>query len=238
MVCMMQEFLHIHYPQIPEARMWHWQMLPPSANVDTVGSRFDSAGILPSLRFLVRYAVPTSSLVKQRNLETLILHGMRSIDYRRPTSARVSRSTMPNAFWIGADHLFFYVEDEEQQGIANCRLPQTVGEDLPEWVVPLLADVSMTDEIHVKRNLDAALEQFAKENDAPAVRLLRSINWARLPLVWQPMFLVTTHHGTVQQCEEAQVRLIRSVAREWESGSAEVVHEALTLLQHVTTMVQ
>jgi hypothetical protein len=218
-LCFLQEFLHAHYSHIPEARMWHWQILPANVNFETVGSRFQQARLLPSLRFLVQYAVPSVSRVRTGNAQLAM--------------ARAQKSA--GALWIGSEHVFFFREasTEGNNALANCHLPTTHTE-LPHWVCPLIADLVGVHERQIHRNVDAVLEQFAREECSPAVRLLRTVNWAALPLAWEPLFLSHVPPPTTAQNEDAQLRLVRAITPEW--MDAEIQNEVVSLLQDITTV--
>ena len=93
----------------------------------------------------------------------------------------------------------------------------------------------MPGHIQLAPRVRSELSPFQREFGAPALRLLRSINWATIPLHWQPLFLrgvqTTT---TAQQAADAQARLVKGAAAMWED--AEVVAEAVELLHDVTTV--
>ena len=235
-LCMLQEFLHVRFGgAVPEAYVWCWQLLPANVNLRTVGANFHNAGILPSLRFLLRYGTPTARVADP----VVTVATAERLGNRHPWRMITEYGRNVCALWIG-DDVFFYVEqtprgsDGAPGGITDCRAPDTHTE-LPPWVLHLLADVAGVQTLYVQRTVDASLAHFQAEHGTPAVRLLRSINWGALPLHWRPLFMRGEEpSATPQQAADAQARLIKSSAAMWED--AEVLAQAIDLLSEVTTI--
>lgn len=222
---MLQEFLHVRYPHVPSATVWYWQLLPYYTNLETVGRHFDVAELLPSLRHLARLVLGPgdSSLMGAERVERLgqRLYNQLSTDHGN------GRHTL----WLGTD-AFFYVERQSENALTNVRLPKT-HKELPPWVLSLLMDVGRTkDPFALEKTVDHYLCQL-EATGSRAVRLLRSINWATVPLVWKPLFM----HDAVstvsnREAQSSQARLIKAAAPSWEE--AEVVSESIELLHRIT----
>lgn len=133
--------------------------------------------------------------------------------------------------WLG-DEAFAYVE--EQPGLTGCR-PPTKPDELAPWIVPAIADAAAADVFSVQRNLSHYLEDFCRRPTTPAVRMLRAVNWAAIPLVWHPLFLLEAQQThTLTECEQSQSRLLRSIGEE--QADPEVLAEAAELLKRITTL--
>ena len=163
-VCMLQEFLHCRYGLlVPESRVWYWELLPSNVNMRTVGVNFHNAGILPSLRFILRHAIPTSRVgdpaVAQATAERLGARpaGRMHSEYGRGICA----------LWLG-DDVFFYMEQAVPAGdqtttevtVLDCRLPDNHRE-LPGWVADLIAEIAGLQTVFVHRTIDACLDTFS-----------------------------------------------------------------------------
>jgi hypothetical protein len=137
--------------------------------------------------------------------------------------------------------VFFFVQmdspsfGEERLGHANCRAPDTHRE-LPPWVASLLVATTHAELFGLHRALDVCLGHFQQHHGSGAQRLLRSINWGNLPLVWRALFVRDVRAVTTcAQAEAAQARLVKSVSAMWED--AHVLAEAIELLARVTAVV-
>jgi hypothetical protein len=97
----------------------------------------------------------------------------------------------------------------------------------------LLREASMsTDFFGIARNVDSYLTRIAT-NPAPALRLLRTINWALVPLVWKPLFMKNAQVTvTPAQAADAQSRLLKELTPSWEEP--ETIAEAIELLNRFT----
>ena len=230
--CMLQEFLHLRYAHlVPEVRVWYWELLPSDANLNVVGERFHAAGLLPSLRYLLEYAtnLPVADRTHLHDSTCAATHAGRAGPDALSTPAGSGRHTL----WLGKD-AFFYVEATERDTtFANSRAPDHHGE-LPPWVLSLLQSAGAGDPFTLQRNLDVGLSHFHARHGTAPQRLLRSIHWASLPLVWRPLFVRDVRVvATRAQCEAAQARLVKGVAAVWED--APVVAEAIEILGRLTT---
>ena len=229
-VCIFQEYLHLRYGHIPRVCCWYWQLLPDTANLNVVGEQFHEAGILPSLRWLVQYA--TEGIPYRMACEAArSMHG-RNVDQE-------ALGPGAHAYWLGGDVFFFVRAETKDQATANnCRAPDAHGE-LPRWVMPMLRELTegKLDGFNLQRNVDICLAHFQTMHGGAAQRLLRSVNWSGLPLVWRPMFVRDIRHTTTRaQAEGAHEKLIKNVAAMWED--APVVAEAIEILGRLTTACQ
>ena len=227
--CMLQEFLHVRYPHIPNAVVWYWQLLPYHANVELVGKGFDDEEVLPSLRNLLRYAAVSRQPIRDVDAERLFARGQKDANQ---ICTRYGQQRC--ALWLGT-HVFFYVErDTHEPGneLTNVRIPSTY-QELPPWVMHLLVEVSPgVDAFAIGLNVNSYL-QGLHNIASRSTQLLRGINWASVPLVWKPMFMQGGDtSATAQQAADAQARLLKSVAPSWEEP--EVLSEAIERLGRIT----
>lgn len=133
--------------------------------------------------------------------------------------------------------MLFYVDraiDETCNAVTNVDLPVT-HRQLPHWVVPLLEEQleSASDCERLTKNIDAYLAMFQAATVSPAVQFLRRINWASLPLYWQPAYLRNLPIRISQrESTEAQQRLMKNASHPDDSPS--VLSEASALLAQIT----
>ena len=234
-LCMLQEFLHVRFPQVPGMAVWYWQLLPYYVNTNNVGNNFDLFGVLPSLNKLVSHAAVSRNPV-ELNLKHLQIRGQRLRD-----ELHVEYGKGVCSLWLGK-HVFFYVEREHTEDtdtedapphqLRNVTTPANHRE-LPHWVLEFLGDMSTgTDAFAMAKNVDSYLAGM-EMNLSPGLKLLRSINWASLPLVWNPLFMKNAETCvTVDQATRAQTSLIKGVCPSWEE--AETMAEAIDLLNRIT----
>jgi hypothetical protein len=233
-VCMLQEYLHIRYRHIPGVCVWHWQVLPSHANINMVGSAFDHAGLYPSWSGLLRYGRTGVGRAPSISRATL-LHSAGRLEDDPSMCSEYGRGII--SLWIG-EEVFFAVEckeDEKQKRstLANLRLPEGL-QELPPWVVPLLSSICGDGDVHgVTTNIQQYLKWFTSVHSGAPVRLLRSIHWAALPLIWHPLFITNIPTRTnLHESADAQARLVKSVTAVWED--AEITAEAIELLNGMT----
>lgn len=242
--CMLQEYLHVRHRHIPEARVWVWQILPSQSNVNLVGAAFAQAGLYPSWSMIARYAAGGDA--PARHATALAAARLDVAAYAgRPegdASMHVEYDRGVIAFWIG-EEVFFAVEcrageESAETGgarhpLANLRLPDTP-QELPPWVAAVLMDRSPGLDRHgADANLQRFLTWFAGAHGGAATRLLRSINWPLLPLVWRPLFFRDVPVRTTgPESADAQTTLVKSVAALWED--AETLAEAIERLHQLT----
>jgi hypothetical protein len=241
---MLQEYLHVRHRHIPEARVWNWQILPSQSNLNLVGAAFAQAGLYPSWSMIARYAAGGDgpgrlAPAAAARLDVAAYAGRPDGD----AAMHVEYDRGVTAFWIG-EEVFFAVECRGEASmapaeggarhpLANLRIPDSP-QELPPWVAGLLLERSPGLEIHgANANLQRFLSWFASTHGGAAVRLLRSINWPLLPLVWRPLFFKdipvrTTSHESA----DAQTTLVKSVAAVWED--AETLAEAIEQLHQMT----
>ena len=227
-ICALQEFLHVRFSHVPQAVVWYWQLLPYYVNVSNMGRNMDAEELLPSVRKLLKFAAVKASS-EHIDMERLHIRGQRHSDRM---STEYGNGIC--ALWVGED-VFFYVEDKSDQvlgALRNVRLPSNHSE-LPGWVMELLREASMsTDFFGIARNVDSYLTRIAT-NPAPALRLLRTINWALVPLVWKPLFMKNAQVTvTPAQAADAQSRLLKELTPSWEEP--ETIAEAIELLNRFT----
>ena len=223
--CMLQEFLHVRYPHVPSATVWYWQLLPYYTNLETVGRHFDLAELLPSLRQLMRL------VLGGREPNRMGSERVERLGQRLYNQLSTDHGNGRHTLWLGTD-AFFYVEQQSDNALINVRLPAT-HKELPPWVLSLLMDMGHTkDPFALEKTVDHYLRQL-EATGSRAVRLLRCINWAAVPLVWKPLFMHDAV-STVSNCEAqaSQARLIKAAAPSWEE--AEVVSESIDLLHRIT----
>ena len=227
-VCLLQEFLHVRFPHIPKAVVWYWQLLPYHANLHNIGRYFYAEEILPSLDKLLKFA---SSDRKQGKVNPADVErrGMQPSD-----RMAIDYGNGLCAMWLGND-VFFFVEVSAQDQInplRNVRGPINHSE-VPTWAMDLLSETNPgVDRFSLARNVDSFLQRM-DSSASRAVRLLRSVNWSAIPLVWRPLFMKNMNVTvSVRQASEAQVRLIKGISPEWEE--AEIVAEAIDLLHRMT----
>lgn len=209
--------------------MWYWQLTPPDCNDNLLGACLDKASILPSLQSLVRHCVGGGSLTADALLQAIL----RSPE-RRPSEgvAHVQYEGGVSVLWLG-DYAFFYVSD----GDRKCRIPRATS-DLPPWVCHTLSEEGRMDPFALDGRIAAYLDCFARQSTA-AIRLLRSIDWGAIPLVWRPLFVTDIRHGYSRaDCAAAQLRLLRRVAEDMADAHPEVVAEALAVLHYATGLQQ
>ena len=227
-VCLLQEFLHVRFPHIPKAVVWYWQLLPYHANLHNIGRYFDAEEILPSLDKLLKFA---SSDRKQGKVNPADVErrGMQPSD-----RMAIDYGNGLCAMWLGND-VFFFVEVSAQDQInplRNVRAPINHSE-IPTWAMDLLSETNPgVDRFSLARNVDSFLQRM-DSSASRAVRLLRSVNWSAIPLVWRPLFMKNMNVTvSARQASEAQVRLIKGISPEGEA--AEIVAEAIDLLHRMT----
>ena len=227
-VCLLQEFLHVRFPHVAKAVVWYWQLLPCHTNLLNIGRYFDSEDILPSLDKLLKFSSSDRKHEKV-NPGDVERRGMRPAD-----RMAIDYGNGLCAMWLGND-IFFYVEQSPQDQInplRNVRGPINHSE-IPVWAMDLLSEANPgVDRFSLARNVDSFLQRM-DSSGSRAVRLLRSVNWASIPLVWKPLFMKNIDISvSVRQASEAQVRLIKGISPEWEE--AEIVAEAIDLLHRMT----
>ena len=128
--------------------------------------------------------------------------------------------------------VFFYVTinpgEEQCTAATNVRLPRNHAE-LPAWVLPLLQDLvgpDSGDDEGLQRLLDDYLALFGRDTEPLSHRVLRRINWASLPLDWQPLYLKNYPlRISKRETSLAQQRLIANALRgpEEEAQAANIV---------------
>lgn len=161
-ICMVQEVLHLRFPNIPQARVWHWQLLPSPTPIHLIAQRFNETGILPSWSGLLHYAAPRAS---NATVHSIPFETVRSIGgHDDPTRMHTEYSNGIMALWIG-EEVFFCVElpSETNSQLTNIRLPEN-HRDLPPWVLNLVCQVaqaSKVDEFTVIKCVDSFLDWFA-----------------------------------------------------------------------------
>jgi hypothetical protein len=225
--CMLQEFLHVRYAHIPNAAVWYWQLLPYHVNLNHVGKVFDAEEILPSLRRLLCYAAVPKAPIGELDPDRLQCRGQKQAD-RIATDYGGDR----HALWLGTE-VFFYVEGVgDGNPLTNVRIPISY-QELPPWVMALLCEVSHgTDAFAIGMNVNTYLHTLSA-TATRSTQLLRSINWAAVPLVWRPMFMQGCDTCvTAIQAGEAQARLIKAIAPSWEEP--ETVLETIERLARIT----
>ena len=227
-LCALQEFLHVRFPYVPQAVVWHWQLLPYHTNIANLGQHFDRRQILPSLRSLLRFAavgVPVDQLDLSRLNTRAQFH---------PDRISMEYGSGQCALFLGED-IFFYMEDKSEKcpnPLLNVRLPASHTE-LPTWVMHILYEASKDmDAFAIARNVDSYLLCIAS-NVPPAIRLLQSVNWASIPLIWKPLFMRNAEVVvTPTQASQAQARLIKELAPTGEEP--ETIAEAIEILHQFT----
>ena len=227
--CMMQEFLHVRYQHIPSAAVWYWQLLPYHVNLDQLGKSFDDEDILPSLHKLLRFAAVPPRTIGDLDNERLLMRGQ-----KQPHHMSSHYGSGRCALWLGAD-VFFYIQkeaDEDGNELTNVRIPGSY-QEIPPWVMHLLVEVSIgVDAFAIGINVNNYLQRL-QATASRSTQLLRSINWAAVPLIWKPTFMVGCDTCvTVQQAAEAQSRLIKAIAPSWEDP--ETVSETIERLGRIT----
>lgn len=241
-VSMIQEYLHIVYSHVREVRVWHYSLIPHSTPIHLVAHDFRCARILPSWNGLCDALVLDDAKSTGVPFGTLEVAGSRLIrdpdrrymhtEYENPACP----SDVPSVMWFG-NEVFFYVTlpvgTPGCNAVAHIRPPANHGE-LPPWVAPLLQEqlgVSPTD---LKRNIDRYLSQF-QESSSPVLRMFRRINWATLPLFWQPTHIKNLPlRVTRQESEEAQIRLVQNMKEIMQDVTQADADEAVRLLGRIT----
>ena len=224
---MLQEFLHVRYPHVPGATVWYWQLLPYYTNHNNLGRNFDLYDVLPSLQKLVHFTAKNKGPIsldfmhiEQRGLRT---KGELATEYGHHTFA----------LWLG-EHVFFYREviGPSEPELCNIAIPQDHTE-LPQWSLDYLCEISNgLDAFAIARNVDAFLSQFGRSTSS-AQKVLSTINWATIPLVWKPTFMKNAEtHVSTEQAVQAQTRLIKGICPSWED--AERLAETIDLLSIIT----
>jgi hypothetical protein len=226
---MMQEFLHVRYQHIPSAAVWYWQLLPYHVNLDQLGKSFDNEDILPSLHKLLRFAAVPPRTIGDLDNERLLMRGQ-----KQPHHMSSHYGSGRCALWLGAD-VFFYIQkeaDEDGNELTNVRIPGSY-QEIPPWVMHLLVEVSMgVDAFAIGINVNNYLQRL-QATASRSTQLLRSINWAAVPFIWKPTFMVGCDTCvTVKQAAEAQSRLIKAIAPSWEDP--ETVSETIERLGRIT----
>lgn len=131
----------------------------------------------------------------------------------------------------------FYISrviDDSCTAVTNVELPRN-HRQLPQWVIPLLEEQldSASDRDCMVKHIDAYLKMFVDTNVSNGVKFLRRINWACLPLHWQPLFLRTLPvRVSTRESALAQARLIKNV--QGPNDNPVVIDEALALLSRIT----
>lgn len=88
----------------------------------------------------------------------------------------------------------------------------TVASHENDRVVPLLEEynTAATGNHQLRLHVDSYLQMFAEGPAEASVRLLRGINWAALPIHWQPCFLTNLPvRVTRHESQEAQRQLVK-----------------------------
>lgn len=222
--------------------------------LNIVARRFREADILPSWHGLQKYATPTARDV---SLETLEICGSRLVrDPERRYMHTDYDDHGPAVMWFGSGRgsvvsdlssirrrpilgceVLFYVNrviDGTCTAVTNVDLPAS-HRQLPHWVLPLLEEQlqSDADRDSLVKHVDAYLRMFREASVSPAVKCLRRINWACLPLHWQPAYLrslpirISRHESL-----EAQARLMKNV--QCPNDTPETVSGAVALLARIT----
>lgn len=235
----LREYIHLVWggcsspPAAAGGTVWQWNLLPSSVPLALVTRHFEAAQLLPYWTQLARCVLGEDiTLPSMSTVETYA--GRLQAD----TDMCVYDTERPGAFtmFLGDAGVFFGVRSGGA-GLRTVRLPQRADE-LPRWVKDLLEELVRSappQACHyaVGANLDSYLAWFAAQPVGADVRLLREIDWGRLPLHWRPAFLREVPHTvTVAQADQAQARLLQEVAQDWDA--AETLTAALERLNRIT----
>ena len=121
----------------------------------------------------------------------------------------------------------------------KTRKPTETHTDLPQWVFTVLQEISGddVDEIVLHRNVNMFLQRWnSTGSDRRSVILLRSINWAVLPLIWRPLFMSDIPVCVPpSECRKAQIKLLTEVASE--QDDVETLNAAAHMLGIITGIV-
>lgn len=228
---LLQEYMHLCYPNVRETRVWTWLMIPRGMNVDVVSDRFASYRILPSIRGLLHYGLSDATrhrTIKLNLPELETWAGRLGQDPERRHMHTVYQHGA-TALWLG-DDVFFCVEGAD---IMDISLPHSV-DQLPPWVLPFIQREEQGDLSFLPRNINSYLGLFDSEKATDAVNLLRRVNWGVLPLHWQPIFLRSLPICvTEEESREAHVRLLKTVAPDKVYEDAEVLAQATKILHDI-----
>ena len=115
--------------------------------------------------------------------------------------------------WFGTE-VFFYVCASNQgrsvdaMDIVGAKLPSE-SRELPPWVLSVLHENSRgLSRGDVVRNVNQYLSTFPKHGGR-ALQILRTVNWAILPLLWKPYWFVDKQiHVSIADSAAAQTRTI------------------------------
>ena len=228
-LALLQEYVHVRFPDIPAVRIWHWSLLSDTCNMENMACNFEESGILVSLQLLLKYAAVRARRCKL-NPERMRRWAQLKKDQFYSESG-VGLITMA----IGSENLFFLKVSSDSNGVATAHPPANHSE-LPSWVVRFLAEMSGdVDEQAICHNIDQFLERWnGCGDDREAILLLRSINWSALPLVWKPLFMHDVHVCVTRSEARAAHRNLIAEANSGDAKSEEVVATAFYMLHTIT----
>lgn len=232
---MLQEYLHLCHPEEGNARVWHWLLIPSDTPAHLCSMKFAAAEIFPTWDHMFKVIVPDKDTPLFTCLEAeanrLVYDPMRCL-------MQTLYSNGSAVMWFG-NQAFFYVQKDpvagtqSEQQLPLVRVPEHVDE-LPPWVSRLMKEIARVENPDsVDRNIDLYLDHFhSLQLKSRALAFVRRINWALLPLQWNPVFVKNmSMRVSVNDSIQAQKHLIESMGV---NESCETKEEALSIVQSFT----
>ena len=212
---LLQEYLHLVYFHVPQVRVWHFCLIPSETAIHLVAQRFRRANVLPCWTGLFESVLPVVGGVRPEGVpfETLESQAGRLIQDPQRHHMCSSEDPGPAVMWFGREAFFYVIEQRGSSVFTNSRPPRR-HTDLPGWVMDLLAERvgGARTAAQLQRGVDEYLSLVVDADTSSLMRFLRCINWAALPLYWEPRYLKNVPFRVpVRESRNAHARLTQNI---------------------------